>query len=169
MKADMCSKVSKIAFYIAMAVSVVLIALFFLVGFNEMETINNNDLRSPQFTDALLYWIYALTVLAVVLVLIFSVISFAKNFKESPLGAIKGLAGILLLVLLFVVSYFLASETPIYVNGKPLGDSDGNPITASTYVLTDVLIYVQYMLLAACVAATLFAMLGISKGIKSRK
>ncbi len=166
MKADLCSKVSKIAFYIAMAVSVAIIALFFVVGFNDTETINNNEMRAPQFTDALLYWIYALTVIAVVLVLVFSMISFGKSFKDSPVGALKSLSGILLLVVLFVGSYFLASDEPIYVNGKQLADSDGNPIAASSYILTDVLIYVQYALLAACTLATMFAMLNISKGVK---
>ena len=166
MKADLCSKVSKIAFYIAMAVSVALIVLFFFVGFNNTETINNNDMRAPQFTDALLYWIYALTAIAVVLVLVFSLISFAKNFKDSPLGALKGLLGVLLLVALFGVAYALASEEPIFVNGKQLADSDGNPIAASSYILTDVLIYVQYALFAACALATAFSLLNISKPVK---
>ena len=166
MKADLCSKVSKIAFYIAMAVSVALIVLFFFVGFNNTETINNNDMRAPQFTDALLYWIYALTGIAVVLVLVFSLISFAKNFKDSPLGALKGLLGVLLLVALFGVAYALASEEPIFVNGKQLADSDGNPIAASSYILTDVLIYVQYALFAACALATAFGLLNISKPVK---
>ena len=166
MKADICSKVSKIAFYIAMAVSVALIALFFIVGFNDTETINNNEMRAPQFTDALLYWIYALTAIAVVLVLVFSLISFGKNFKDSPLGALKGLLGVLLLVALFGVAYALSSSDPIYVNGKQLADSDGNPIAASSYILTDVLIYVQYALLAACTLATMFGLAGISKGVK---
>ena len=166
MNADICSKVSKIAFYIAMAVSVALIVLFFGVGFNNMETINNNDMRSPQFTDALLYWIYALTGIAVVLVLVFSLISFGKNFKDSPLGAVKGLLGVLLLVALFGIAYALASDAPIFVNGKQLADSDGNPIGASSYILTDVLIYVQYALLAACTLATAFSLLNISKPVK---
>ena len=166
MKADLCSKVSKIAFYIAMAVSVALIVLFFFVGFNNTETINNNDMRAPQFTDALLYWIYALTAIAVVLVLVFSLVSFAKNFKDSPLGALKGLLGVLLLVALFGVAYALASEEPIFVNGKQLADSDGNPIAASSYILTDVLIYVQYALFAACALATAFGLLNISKPVK---
>ena len=126
MKADICSRVSKIVFYIAMAVSVALIALFFFVGFNDTETINNNDMRAPQFTDALIYWIYALTGITVVLVVLFGLISFGKNFKDDPLGALKGLAGLLLLVVLFGGAYFLASDTPIIVNGKPLSDSDGN-------------------------------------------
>ena len=166
MKADLCSKVSKIAFYIAMAVSVALIVLFFFVGFNNTETINNNDMRAPQFTDALLYWIYALTGIAVVLVLVFSLVSFAKNFKDNPLGAVKGLLGVLLLVALFGVAYALASEEPIIVNGKQLADSDGNPIAASSYILTDVLIYVQYALLAACALATGYGLLNISKPVK---
>ena len=166
MKADICSKVSKIAFYLAMAISVVLIVLFFFVGFNDTETINNNDMRAPQFTDALLYWIYALTGIAVVLVLVFSLVSFAKNFKDNPLGAVKGLLGVLLLVALFGVAYALASEEPIIVNGKQLADSDGNPIAASSYILTDVLIYVQYALLAACALATGYGLLNISKPVK---
>ena len=166
MNADICSKVSKIAFYIAMAVSVALIVLFFGVGFNNMETINNNDMRSPQFTDALLYWIYALTAIAVVLVLVFGMVSFGKNFKDSPVGALKGLLGVLLLVALFGVAYLLASDAPIYVNGKQLADSDGNPIAASSYILTDVLIYVQYALFAACALATAFGLLNISKPVK---
>ena len=166
MKADICSTVSKIAFYLAMAISVALIVLFFFVGFNDTETINNNDMRAPQFTDALIYWIYALTGIAVVLVLVFSLISFAKNFKDNPLGAVKGLLGVLLLVALFGVAYALASEEPIIVNGKQLADSDGNPIAASSYILTDVLIYVQYALLAACALATGYGLLNISKPVK---
>ena len=166
MKADLCSKVSKISFYVTMAVSLLIIGLFFTVGFGNTETINNNDMRAPQFTDALLYWIYALTAIAVVLVLVFSLISFAKNFKDSPLGALKGLLGVLLLVALFGVAYALASEEPIFVNGKQLADSDGNPIAASSYILTDVLIYVQYALFAACALATAFGLLNISKPVK---
>ena len=149
-----------------MAISVALIVLFFFVGFNDTETINNNDMRAPQFTDALLYWIYALTGIAVVLVLVFSLVSFAKNFKDNPLGAVKGLLGVLLLVALFGVAYALASEEPIIVNGKQLADSDGNPIAASSYILTDVLIYVQYALLAACALATGYGLLNISKPVK---
>ena len=166
MNADICSKVSKIAFYVAMAASIALIVLFFGVGFNNVETINNNDMRAPQFTDALLYWIYALTGIAVVLVLVFSLISFAKNFKDSPIGAVKGLLGVLLLVVLFGIAYALASDDPIFVNGKQLADSDGNPIAASSYILTDVLIYVQYALGAACALATAFSLLNISKPVK---
>ena len=166
MKADLCSKVSKISFYVTMAVSLAIIALFFCVGFGNTETINNNDMRAPQFTDALLYWIYALTAIAVVLVLAFSIISFAKNFKDSPMGAVKGLLGVLLLVALFGVAYALASDEPIFVNGKQLADSDGNPIGASSYILTDVLIYVQYALGAACALATAFSLLNISKPVK---
>ena len=166
MKADLCSKVSKISFYITMAVSLVVIALFFAVGFGNTETINNNDMRAPQFTDALLYWIYALTAIAVVLVLVFGLISFGKNFKDSPVGALKGLLGVLLLIALFGVAYALASPEPIFVNGKQLATSDGTPIAASSYILTDVLIYVQYALFAVCALATLFGLTNFSRPVK---
>lgn len=166
MKADLCSKVSKISFYVTMAVSLVIIALFFCVGFGNSETINNNDMRAPQFTDALIYWIYALTALAIVLVVGFGLVSFGKNFKDSPIGAIKGLLGVLLLVVLFGIAYALSSSDPIFVNGKQLADSDGNPIAASSYILTDVVIYVQYALFAVCALATLFGLTNYSKPVK---
>ena len=166
MKADLCSKVSKISFYVTMAVSLVIIALFFCVGFGNTETINNNDMRAPQFTDALIYWIYALTALAIVLVVGFGLVSFGKNFKDSPIGAIKGLLGVLLLVVLFGIAYALSSSDPIFVNGKQLADSDGNPIAASSYILTDVVIYVQYALFAVCALATLFGLTNYSKPVK---
>ena len=166
MKADLCSKVSKISFYVTMAVSLVIIALFFCVGFGNIETINNNDMRAPQFTDALIYWIYALTALAIVLVVGFGLVSFGKNFKDSPIGAIKGLLGVLLLVVLFGIAYALSSSDPIFVNGKQLADSDGNPIAASSYILTDVVIYVQYALFAVCALATLFGLTNYSKPVK---
>ena len=73
--------------------------------------------------------------------------------------------GVLLLVALFGVAYVLASDEPIFVNGKQRADSDGNPIAASSYILTDVLIYVQYALLAACALATGYGLLNISKPV----
>ena len=166
MKADSCSKISKPLFYVMMAVTVVIIGLFFFVGFGETETINGNDVLAPMFTDALLYWIYALTGLAVVLVLVFSLASFAKKFKDSPKEAMKSLMGVVVIVALFVVAYLLSSGEPIYVNGKQLVDSNDNPIASSAYVLTDVLLYVQYVLLAASTLATLYGLLGISKSVK---
>ncbi len=166
MKADLCSKVSKISFYVTMAVSLLIIGLFFTVGFGNTETINNNDMRAPQFTDALIYWIYALTALAIALVLVFGIMSFVKNFMENPLGAVKGLFGVLGLVVLLVIAYFCASGDQIIVNGKPLSDSDGNPIGASAYILTDVVIYVQYALFAICALATLFGLTNYSRPVK---
>lgn len=166
MKADMYKIVSKIAFYIAMAVSVVLIVLFFAVGFNNTETINNSDMRAPQFTDALLYWIYMLTAIAIILVLLFSIVAFAKKLVDNPSAAGKSLLGLVLIVVPFVVSYFLASGEQIVVNGKPLSDSDGNPIAASLYVMTDVLIYVQYILFAVCALATVYGLLNITRPVK---
>ena len=166
MKADSCSRISKPLFYVMMAVTVVILALFFFVGFGETETLNGNELLSPMFTDELLYWMYILTGLAIVLVLFFSLASFAKKFKDSPKEAVKSLMGVLIIVVLFVVAYFLSSGDPITVNGKELVDSNDKPIASSLYLMTDLLLYVQYVLLVACTLATLYGLLGISKSVK---
>ena len=160
-------KTSKIVFYISMAVSLAIIVLFFFVGFGNTDIYNGNELRSPMFTDALLYWIYVLTILAVVLVLVFSTSSFLKGFATNPKAAIKSIAGVLAIVVLFVVAYALSSDAPIMVNGKPLSVSnDGAPVEGSAYVLTDVLLYVQYVLFAVCALATLFGLLNITRAVK---
>ena len=166
MKADSCSRISKPLFYVMMAVTLVIIGLFFFVGFGETETLNGNELLAPMFTDALLYWIYVLTGLAVVLVFVFGIVSFAKKLKDSPKEAMKSLMGVVVLLVLFVVAYLLSSDEAIVVNGKPLVDGDTNPIAASSYVLTDVLLYVQYVLFGACTLATIFGLLNISKSVK---
>ncbi|MBR5860957.1 MAG: hypothetical protein IKY71_06390 [Bacteroidaceae bacterium] len=160
-------KASKIVFYISMAVSLAIIALFFFVGFGNTEYINGSDMRSPLMTDALLYLIYVLTILAVVLVVVFSLVSFFKNLKNSPKDAMKSLVGILAVVLLFVVAYALASDEPIMVNGKPLSVSnDGTPVSGSAYILTDVILYAQYVLFAACTLATVYGLLNITRTVK---
>ena len=132
-------KASKIVFYISMAVSLAIIALFFFVGFGNTEYINGSDMRSPLMTDALLWLIYVL----------------------------KSLVGILAVVLLFVVAYALASDEPIMVNGKPLSVSnDGTPVSGSAYILTDVILYAQYVLFAACTLATVYGLLNITRTVK---
>ena len=160
-------KASRIVFYILMAVSLAIIVLFFFVGFGDTDIYNGNEMRSPMFTDALLYWIYVLTILAVVLVLVFSTSAFAKSLATNPKAAMKSVAGVLAVVLLFVVAYALSSDAPIMVNDKPLSISnDGTPVAASAYILTDVLLYVQYVLFAACALATIFGLLDITRAVK---
>ena len=160
-------KASRIVFYILMAVSLAIIVLFFFVGFGDTDIYNGNEMRSPMFTDALLYWIYVLTILAVVLVLVFSTSAFAKSLATNPKAAMKSVIGVLAVVLLFVVAYALSSDAPIMVNDKPLSTSnDGTPVAASAYILTDVLLYVQYVLFAACALATVFGLLNITRAVK---
>lgn len=160
-------KASRIVFYILMAVSLAIIVLFFFVGFGDTDIYNGNEMRSPMFTDALLYWIYVLTILAVVLVLVFSTSAFAKSLATNPKAAMKSVVGVLAVVLLFVVAYALSSDAPIMVNDKPLSISnDGTPVAASAYILTDVLLYVQYVLFAACALATIFGLLNITRAVK---
>ena len=150
-----------------MAVSLAIIVLFFFVGFGDTDIYNGNEMRSPMFTDALLYWIYVLTILAVVLVLVFSTSAFAKSLATNPKAAMKSVVGVLAVVLLFVVAYALSSDAPIMVNDKPLSTSnDGTPVAASAYILTDVLLYVQYVLFAACALATMFGLLNITRAVK---
>ena len=102
-----------------------------------------------------LYLCYAMVGIALMLVLVFGAISFVRQLMKNPLEAVKGLIGVLLLAALVGVSCLLSSSEPISVEGKLLADSDGNPISGSSYFLTDVIIYMQYALLAITVLSML--------------
>ena len=54
------SKIASIAYYILIALSAVVLVLFFCVGFGNMESLPSGYYKSPQFTDLLMYWMYAL-------------------------------------------------------------------------------------------------------------
>ena len=54
------SKIASIAYFVLLALSAVVLVLFFCVGFGNMESLPSGYYKSPQFTDLLMYWMYAL-------------------------------------------------------------------------------------------------------------
>ncbi len=151
------NKISSYVFYILMAASAVILGLFFFVGYDNYTTLNGSSIVDPQFTDHLIYWMYALVVIGIVLVIFFVIVKFFATLKTNPGQALKGCIGIALICALFGGAYAFASDAPLKM-------ADGSAFdNKSDLILTDVCIYVQYVLLAASVFLTVISLVGILK------
>lgn len=156
MKAGVSEKISAWSFNLLLALSAVVLVLFFFVGFDNVETIAGNTYTSPENLDALLYLMYALVAVCILLMVVFVVIQFFATLKTEPKAAIKSLGYILAIVALFGVSYAISDDSTMIINGTAFDDKN-------MIVLTDVCIYVQYVLMFVTVLCTIISLVGIFK------
>ena len=178
MKADMYIKMSKWVLMALLAVTVVLLGLFFFVGFDNEIVLPGQEkpLTDPQFLPALMYWMYILVIVPIVLIVVYQSIGLVKKFMDNPKEAAKGLVGPILAVGLIVVSYFIAASSDsnsleAIQNGTVAPILINNVICEDTgaMVLTDTLIYVQYVLALICVIVTVISLTGLFKYVNKVK
>lgn len=163
MKASVINNLSTYILWALIAVSVVVCGVFFFVGFDNYSTINGKSLVDPVNTDLLIYWMYALVAAGIVLLMVFVIKQFLVNLKDSPMTAVKGLLGALLVVALFGVAYAVASDEPIKMaDGKLFEEQD-------KLILSDICIYVQYVLLAVATLCTALSLMNVSKSVNKVK
>ena len=148
MKATVVNKISSYIFIALMIASAAVLGLFFLVGYDNYTTLNGSSVADPEYTDLLMYWMYALVVFGVAIVLLFVVGRFFAALKSNPRSAIKGVVGILLIVALFYAAYALASDEPIRTAAGVID-------VKADLILSDIVIYVQYVLITVSVISTI--------------
>ena len=134
--AKLSYKMSYYALYVCFAVILVVLGMFFLVGYNNPV----GDMNAPEHTETLIYLMYA----------------FGAALKDNPMGAIKSLLGLVLLVAVVLISYAMGSDATITANEAPYTDTFWLKIT-------DMFIYSIYFLLGIAALATLVNMTGIFK------
>ena len=155
MKAELSSKISSYIFYFLMTVTAIVLVLFYCVGYDNMSAVTGGAyVTDPQYTDLLLYWMYVLMVVGIVCVAVFGCTQFVANLKNNPKGAVKSLGAFAAMVALFAGAYAISSEAPILINNTVFEDK-------SILVLTDVCIYVQYVLFFVCLVASILSLVGV--------
>ena len=70
MKASVINKISSYVFAALVIVSAIVLGMFFLVGYDNYITLNGKSVVDPQFTDLLMYWMYALVAAGIVIVVL---------------------------------------------------------------------------------------------------
>ena len=152
------SKIASIAYYILLAVSAVVLVLFFCVGFGNMESLPSGYYKSPQFTDVLMYWMYALAAICGICTLVGAVT--AKGGKvDSNMpawGTVLAKVGLWLFLPVLVGAWFVGSKSPI-MTGTGLYED------AFWLQATDAIIYTVYVLLIVTAVALVASLSGIFK------
>ena len=161
MKASVINKISSYVFAALVGVSAVVLGLFFFVGYDNYITLNGKSVVDPQFTDLLMYWMYDLVAAGIVFVVLFVIAQFFATLKTNPRSAMNTVIGIVLVVALFGGAYALADDAPIRMADNTLFEDKFN------LMLSDVCIYVQYVLLAVSVLLTVVSLLGVKAKVKA--
>ena len=143
-------RTSKTTLIIGVLISIAVMALFYLGGQVPAHEKIAADMSQPKFTDMVLYWAYILFAITIVVLLLFAVVTFLKQLKESPKKALGGLLALVGIAALLLVTYFIGDGTLLDIPGYD--GSDNNPATLK---LTDMWLYSAYFLLAITFLAIL--------------
>ena len=162
MKAGSAKTIAHWLFIVLMVVSAAILATFYLVGFDNSTMIAGSSYTNPEYTDLLMYWMYALLVVSIVCVLLSTIRQFISMCISDPKSAVKGVIYLVLLVALFFGAYALSDDAPVMNNGKAFTDS-------TILKFTDVCIYVQYVLLTVTAVCTVIALTGVFKAANKIK
>ena len=149
----MLNKLSSIVLYILFAATVVVSLLFYLGGYVDP----NAEYVEPTYTNSLMLLMYAFFSFSAVIVVVTQAIQFGKKAISAPKAALKSIAGIALLVVLLVVTYFMSDGKQVEVLGV-------EPISETWVRLVDMQLYSAYIL--SGIALVLMAVGGFFKKIK---
>ena len=151
--AKLSYKVSYYIFYVLIALILVVLGLFFGVGYNNPM----GDYNAPQHTETLIFLIYGFLALCLLVTVLGGLAQFALSLKDDPKSAVKSLLAIALFAGVLVGAYVMGSD-------EPLTMASGETFTDATMLkLSDMMLYAIYLLLAVTGVATLLNLFGIFK------
>ena len=151
--AKLTYKVSYYIFYVLIALILVVLGLFFCVGYNNPV----GEYNAPEHTETLLFLMYAMLGVCVIVTVVGSLAQFVTGLKDNPKGAMKSLLFVGLFIAVLAVAYTMGSDAPI-VKG------DGTVFTDAGWLkLTDMTLYAIYFLVATASVATIVNLSGIFK------
>ena len=152
--AKLSYKVSYYVFYVCIALILVVLGMFYGVGYSET---NEAGLVEPANTPALMYLMYGMFAVTVIATLVGAIAQFGGALKDNPKGAIKSLIGLILLIVLLIVTYNIGSSETVIMGG-------GTEYTNVTMLkVTDMLLYSTYVLFGLAAIGTLINLSGILK------
>ena len=152
--AKLSYKVSYYVFYVCIAVILVVLGMFYCVGYN---VTNAAGLTEPTNTPALMYLMYGMFFLCVAVTVIAAAAQFGAALKDNPKAAIKSFMGLILLAVLLIITYNMGSDAAVTMGGGTVYD---NKVMLK---VTDMFLYSTYALLIVAAIGTLLNLIGIFK------
>ena len=153
-------KISSIVLWVSIAISVVLAIMFFVGGDEPAMLSTGGETTTPVWTDQLMYWVYAIVLLGVALLVVFAIKTLITMFQTDAKAAMKSLGTVLAFVVLMIVCYVAspATEFSRIVNGET------QSFSAVDMKMIDMWLYSIYALVALTVV--LVVGFGVKKLIK---
>lgn len=135
--AKLSYKVSYYIFYVLIALILIVLGLFFMVGYNNPM----GEYNAPEHTETLMFLMYAMLAVCVLVTVLGGLAQFAASLKDDPKGAVKSLVAVALFAAVLIGAYVMGSE-------EPLTMADGSQFTDVTMLkLSDMMIYAIYLCL----------------------
>lgn len=158
MKRFRIQKVSGGVLGVLLVVTLVVLCLFFFGGETpeDERLVADLSLAEPAYTDVLMGWMYVLFGLAGVVSLAGVLYKFVARCLVAPHSALRSLSGVVLLVGVLALSWFLGSDRPLDMPGY-----DGTENVAFWLKTADMFLYSIYILLGMAIA--LIAGFGIAR------
>jgi hypothetical protein len=134
-------KLLNILLLVLMGISLVLLGLFYFGG-----EVKDAALPTPNFTNSFLNW-------GIILIFVSSFVTFGAelaNIFLQPKKAIRTLISIGILVVIVLISYILADDTPLDFGYKNVDN------VSETLIFSDVFIFTAYITFGISIAALLY-------------
>ena len=134
-------KILNIVTLVMFLITLVLLGLFIFGG-----KVPNQAYDTPVYTGALLNWAYILCGIAILAAVVFPI---ARLFTR-PKQAMKSFIGLVGLVVIVLIAYAMADDTPLKLIGY-----NGPDNVPSRLLMSDTIIYTMYFLFSGAVLAIL--------------
>ena len=151
--AKLSYKVSYYIFYVMIAAILLVLGLFFGVGYDNPM----GEYNAPEHTETLIFLMYALFAICVIVTILGGIAQFIAGLKDDPKGAVKSIFALVLFAAVLVGAYVMGSDEPLKLGDGTIFDD------ATMLKLSDMMIYAIYLLLAVAGVATLVNLSGIFK------
>ena len=151
--AKLSYKASYYVFYVLIALTLLVLGLFFGVGYTNPV----GEYNAPENTETLIYFMYIMFGLCVLVTVLGALAQFGTSLKDNPKGAIKSLIGLALFIVVLIVAYGMSSDEPLLMaSGETFTD-------AGLLKLSDMMLYSIYALFTIAAVATILNFTGIFK------
>ena len=138
----------KVTLWVLMAVGIIASVMFFVGGSEGSLEVAGDFLDIPKFTDILLYWNYVLVALVIIATFGFVIAKLVETFKVDAKKGLVSVGVVLGAVALCAICWFLGSPEKIEILGY-----EGTDNVGAMAQMTDAIMYLVYILVAATVAA----------------
>lgn len=150
MKKEIVQTIAKIFYWVLLAVSVLLIVLFYVKNgdVNPDDSFTKQQIDFGPILNYYLYWAYVMVGLAVFFTVIFPL----ANMIVNPKSGLKTVLSLVVLGALLFVGYQLADDTVMNIPGYT-----GKDNVPETLKLTGMGIYMMYFMLGGAILAMVYS------------